>query len=112
MNRGIQTFVLVVTLALCLVKAAASPIEGTWEGKRGDVKAATITVLSQDGLLAGSAVFYIVHDNADGSHNGEALPSYRMTSVQWDGKVLRFVIKPDDGVSIPFTMLVTAPGKA
>ena len=35
-----------------------------------------------------------------------------MTSVQWDGKVLRFLVKPEDGVAIPYSMLLTGPGKA
>src|SRR5690348_16521782 len=92
-----QTLVLVLTLALCLVRAAASPVEGTWEGSRENTKAATLTIVEKDGLLTGSAVFYIVRDNGDRTHNGQPLPAQRMTAVQWDGRTLRFSVERPDG---------------
>jgi hypothetical protein len=79
-------------MALCLVKAAASPITGTWEGMKDGVKAATITVRENDGILGGSAVFYIIRDEGSGTHNGSAQPAIALQGTEWDGKVLRFSV--------------------
>ena len=112
MGSRIQPFVLVVTLAMCLVQAANPPIEGTWEGSRDGVKAATLTVRQTGGILGGSVIFYIIRDNGDGSQNGQALPEQPISAVEWDGRTLRFSVVRPDGVAIPFEMRVTGQGRA
>ena len=108
----IQTFVLAIALALSLVKAAASPIEGTWEGSQKGEKAATITIIQKEGVLGGSAIFYIIRDNGDGSHNGQPLPAQPLSAVEWDGHTLTFTVKKPEGGAIPFKMRVTGDGRA
>jgi hypothetical protein len=108
----LQTIVLVLTLALCLVRAAASPIEGVWEGSRNGVKAAQVTIVERDGLLTGSAVFYIIRDNGDGTQNGAPLPPEPLHAVQWDGRTLRFSITGPDGTPVPFDMRLIEAGRA
>jgi hypothetical protein len=99
-------------MALCLVKAAASPVAGTWEGMKDGVKAATIHVRETDGILGGSAIFYIILNEGSGTHNGAATPPLAMVGTQWDGHVLRFSVVPSDGRSIAFELRVTGEGKA
>jgi len=111
MIAKIQPFVLVITLAMCLVHAANPPIEGTWEGTREGVKAATLTVRQTDGILGGSVIFYIIRDNGDGSRNGQALPAQPLTAVEWDGHTLRFSVERPDGAAIPFEMRITGEGR-
>jgi hypothetical protein len=95
-------------MALCLVKAAASPITGTWEGMKNGVKAATITVRENDGILSGSVIFYIIiRDEGSGTHNGSAQPAMPMVGTQWDGKVLRFSVN-----QVAFELRVTGEGQA
>lgn len=112
MLSRIQTFVLAVTLALCLVKAAASPIEGAWEGSRNGAKTAVVTITRTGGILGGSAIFYILRDNGEGSHNGEAMPALPLTGVQWDGRTLRFSVKPPGTGAVSFELRLTGAGRA
>src|ERR1035441_7216003 len=78
-------------MVLCLAlpaTAAAPPVVGTWEGMDDGVKAATLTVREDGGVLGGSAIFYIVHDEGSGAHTGAALPPMPMVGAAWDGAVL------------------------
>jgi hypothetical protein len=113
MKRTLPLCLLAGLMALCLVKAAASPVVGTWDGTKDGVKAATITVRETDGILGGTAIFYIIiREEGSGSHNGAATPPLAMVGTQWDGKVLRFSVTNDDGKSIAFEFRVTGEGKA
>jgi hypothetical protein len=106
MGRTLHVCLMAGVMALCLVKAAASPIAGTWEGMKDGVKAATITVRENDGILGGSVIFYITRDEGSGTHNGAALPAMAMLGTQWDGKVLRFSVN-----RVVFELRVTGEGK-
>jgi hypothetical protein len=66
----------------------------------------------KDGILRGSVVFYILRDNGNGSHNGDALPSQEMKAVEWDGKKLRFTIADSNGAPAAFVMRLTGDGVA
>ena len=112
MRRTLQVCLLAGLLALCLVKAAASPVAGTWEGMKDGVKAATIHVRERDGILGGSATFYIIRDEGSGTHNGAATPPLAMVGTQWDGHVLRFSVVTAEKKSIAFEMRVTGEGRA
>jgi hypothetical protein len=111
MTRTCNLCLLAGLLALCLVKAAASPIVGTWEGSKDGVKAATIQVRDTDGILGGSATFYITRDEGSGTHNGAALPPLPLVGTQWDGHVLRFSVSSGEK-SIAFQLRLTGEGKA
>lgn len=112
MRRMLQVCSLAGLMALCLVKAAASPVVGTWEGSKGGVKAATLNVRDTEGILGGSATFYIILDEGSGKHNGAATPPMAMVGTQWNGSVLRFSVLTPDGRSIAFELRVTGAGKA
>ena len=112
MKRTLNICLLAGILVLCLVKGAASPISGTWEGRRDGVRAATITVRETDGILGGSVVFYIIRDEGSGARNGAATPALPMVATQWDGRVLRFSVVTQDGRSIDFELRVTGAGQA
>jgi len=112
MNRTLHVCLTAMVVALFLAKAAASPIVGTWEGMNGGVKSATITVRETEGILGGSAIFYIVRDEGSGTHNGAPLPSMTMVGTQWDGKILRFSVNNDEGKTIAFELRLTGEGKA
>ena len=90
MKRNSAIFLIAATLTLSPAKAAAAPIEGTWEGVKYGLKAATLTVREKDGALSGTAVFYVIQTDGDGTHKGAALPAHPMSAVRWDGKTLRF----------------------
>ena len=107
MRRTLHVCLLAGLMALCLVKAAASPITGTWEGMKNGVKAATITVRENDGILSGSVIFYITRDEGSGTNNGSAQPAMSMVGTQWDGKVLRFSVS-----QVAFELRVTGEGQA
>ena len=85
---------------------------GTWEGERDGVKAASLTVTQTGGILGGSVIFYIIRDNGDGAHNGQALPAQPINAVEWDGRTLRFSVARKDGTSIPFDLRLTGAGHA
>ncbi len=112
MKRMLQVCSVAGLMALCLVKAAASPVAGTWEGVKDGVKAATVNVRETDGILGGSAIFYITRDEGSGTHNGAPMPPLAMVGTQWDGHVLRFSVVTADGRSIAFELRVTGEGKA
>jgi len=100
-----------MVVALFLAKAAASPIVGTWEGMWDGVKAATITVREDEGILGGSAIFYITRDEGSGTHNGAPTPPMALVGTQWDGQVLRFSVNNGGGKTIAFQLRVTGEGK-
>jgi hypothetical protein len=111
MRRSLHVCLMAMVVALFLAKAAASPVVGTWEGMRDGVKAATIAVKESDGILGGSAIFYIIRDEGSGTHNGAPTPPLTMVGTQWDGKVLSFSVnnglKNGAGKTIAFELRVT-----
>lgn len=111
MKRTLHVGLLAGVLALCLVKAA-TPIVGTWEGMQGAAKSATIVVRETEGKIGGSVIFYIVHDEGSGAHNGEEMPPLEMIEPRWDGKLLKFSVVTSDGRSIAFEMRLTGEGTA
>ncbi|MBS1859298.1 MAG: hypothetical protein JST11_28240 [Acidobacteria bacterium] len=112
MTRKLQPFVLAFALALCLVRAAAAPPAGIWDGTVNGAKAATVTIAEKDGVLRGSAVFYIIRDNGNGAHNGDPQPAQEMKSVEWDGQTLRFTVADSNGAPAGFVMRLTGEGTA
>ena len=112
MLRGTQPFILAIALVLCLARAAGSPIEGTWEATQNGKRAVTLTIARHDGLLSGSAVFYILRDSGDGEHNGSAQPAVPVKVVEWDGKTLRFSVTGPDGEVTPFELKLTGEDTA
>jgi hypothetical protein len=90
--------------ALFLLLGAASPAAGVWEGKVDGRKAVTLRLHETGGKLDGIAIFYIVRDNGDGGHDGEAVPAIRLLELKWDGGVLRFAVQNPAGQSVRFEM--------
>lgn len=85
-----KTTVLVCLMAICLVKAAPAPVTGVWEARQDGRKAITINVKETEGIIGGTVVMYIIHDDHDGSLDGTPLDPEAMKGTTWDGKVLRF----------------------
>jgi hypothetical protein len=94
-------------MALCLVRAATPPVTGFWEARKDGRKAMTLNIREREGILGGTVVFYIVHDDGDGSLDGTPLEPEKMIGTTWDGKVLRFNAGP-----AAFEMRMTAADKA
>jgi len=69
-------------------------------------------VFQRDGFLTGSATFYILRDNGDGTRNGAALPAVALTAVEWDGTTLRFSVPQSDDAAVPFELRLTGQGRA
>jgi hypothetical protein len=111
MRRTLNVCLQAGLMALCLVKAAASPVTGTWEGMKDGVRAARLTVRETDGILGGSVIFYIIHDEGSGTHNGWPTPPVTLVGTQWDGGVLRFSVTNADGKRVAFEFRVTGEGK-
>jgi hypothetical protein len=99
--------VLVCLAALCLVRAGVPAVTGTWEAQKDGRKAITLHIRERDGILGGSVVMYIIHDDHDGSLDGTPLDPEKMAGTEWDGRVLRF-----HTVSAVFEMRLTGAGKA
>ena len=110
MKRMLELCTVAGLMALCLVKAAASPVAGTWEGMKDGVKAATLKVRETDGILGGTVIFYIIRDEGSGTHNGSATPPMPLVGTQWDGNVLRFSVTNPAGKSVAFEFRVTGEG--
>jgi hypothetical protein len=116
MERTLQVCLLAGLMALALPKAAAAPVEGTWEGKtaRGQ-KSMTLQVRERDGKLEGSVVFYVFDKKMDDPEAKVVGQEERpLTDVRWDGKMLRFSV-PHEGTDAPITgfeMVVTGTGSA
>lgn len=60
MRKTIEVAFATVILALCLTKAAAAPVEGTWEGKINGQKALTLQITETGGRLHGRLTLYVV----------------------------------------------------
>jgi hypothetical protein len=102
-----RTLFLALALSLCLIRAAASPVAGTWEAADEGHKAVTVNIRETDGILGGTVVFYIIRDNGNGEHNGDATKPLAMHGVAWDGRVLRFSIDPPGGASLSCALTLT-----
>ena len=111
MPRTLYLCLSICGLALCLVKAAASPIAGAWEGAVDGRKAVTLDIRETDGILGGTVIFYIVHDNGGGEHDGDAAPVLRMAGASWDARTLRFSVEVGGGRPA-FEMTLTGAGEA
>jgi hypothetical protein len=116
MERTLQVCLLAGLIGLALPKAAASPVEGVWEGKIEGLRAATLQIHGRDGKMEGNVIFYIVdktfHDAGARIIGTQKRP---MTKVRWDGKVLRFSVPhkdPDDALSTDFEMTLTGSDSA
>ena len=94
-----RTVLLVFALGLYLIRAAASPVVGTWVATDDGRRAATLHVHETDGILGGTVVLYILGDNTNGEHNGDASEPIAMRGVTWDGNTLRFSIDAGGGAS-------------
>lgn len=102
-----KTMVGVCLVAICLVKAASVPVVGTWEARQDGRKAITVSVKETEGIIGGTVVFYIIHDDAEGKLDGTAVEPEGMKGTTWDGNVLRFRAGP-----AAFEMRMTGADKA
>ena len=112
MPRTLYLCLMTCALALCFVKAAASPVAGLWEGAQNGRKAVTLDVRETDGILGGAVVFYILRDNGSGEHDGDATPALPLVGTTWDGRTLRFSVEVEGGGHPTFEMTLTAAGDA
>jgi hypothetical protein len=78
--------------AICLVRAESVSVTGTWDGMKHGRKAVTVEVREREGILGGTVVFYILHDNGNGALDGAATEPVRMQATTWDGAALRFQV--------------------
>ena len=111
MRRTAPVWLLAGLMALCFVKAAASPVAGTWEGMKDGVKAVTLKVEQNEGILGGSVIFYIIRDEGSGTHNGAPTPPMTLEGTQWSGSVLRFLVTNQERKSVAFEFRITGEGK-
>ena len=95
-------------LALCLVRATAPEIAGTWEGESGRLKAVSLTIAGAEGKVEGKALFYITRDDLDGTHVGAATEE-ALVGATWDGRTLRFSVADPP---VRFEMKVTGQDTA
>jgi hypothetical protein len=109
MRRILRWWMLAAMLASVSGRAASLPV-GAWEGAIEGRKAVSLEVRDAP-QLHGSIVFYILHDQADGSHNGSASPALPMEGLKWDGEALRFFVDPGDG-PVRFEMRAAGEGRA
>ena len=112
MRRSGQLCLLAGAIALCLVTAAASPVAGVWEGQKDGRKVVTLKIQEIDGILGGTVVFYIVHDNATGKLDGSALPALPFIGTTWDGQTLRFRVEAPGGGKRAFGLRILGAGQA
>lgn len=111
MRPKLHVCLLAGALALCLAKAAASPVTGTWIGQKDGVKAVSLTVTESAGALRVNATFYIIKDEGSGKHIGQ--PSETETAAaNWNGKRVAFTILNTNGETVPFEMTIDANGRA
>jgi hypothetical protein len=109
MQRTLWWFFLVLALACASVLAADVPV-GAWEGRIEGRKAVSLEI-SPTKRLHGSIVFYILHDEGDGSRNGSAPPAVPLDDLSWDGAVLRFAVSVDER-SVRFEMRPSGGARA
>ena len=110
MHSTFKPIVVAGMLALVCARAAAAPPAGRWEGSVDGRKAVSLE-LRDAPALAGSIVFYILRDERNGEHAGEATPSVPLAHLTWDGQVLRFDVEVGDR-TVAFEMRPAADGKA
>jgi len=111
MQRTLYVCLFAIAAALCLVKAAPSPVTGTWEGWKDGRKAVTLTVRESAGLLGGTAIFYIIYDNGTGERDGSATPPLRLNGTSWDGHALRFSVQVPGSGAAAFEMTLAGSGR-
>jgi hypothetical protein len=111
MQRTLQLCLLAGAMSLCLVKGAASPIVGTWESFEDGRKSATVRIQETDGILGGTLVVYIVHDNGTGEHDGDASAPMPLAGTTWDGRALRFSVNAPGRDKTVFELRLTGGGK-
>jgi hypothetical protein len=95
---------------VCVPVLSADLPAGNWEGRARGRKAVSLEISSTPSLH-GSIVFYILHDEGDGSRNGSALPAQPLDDLEWDGAVLRFSVSVDDR-SVNFEMRLAGVARA
>lgn len=108
LRTSLRSF-LAVALACIPVLAADLPA-GAWEGRLEGRKAVALEI-SPTQRLHGNIVFYILHDQGDGSRDGSASPALPLDNLAWDGTVLRFSVSVDDR-SVSFEMRAAGAGRA
>jgi len=111
MKPKLHVCLLAGALTLCLAKAAASPVTGTWVGEKDGVKAVTLAITESANSVKVNATFYIVKDEGSGKHTG-APGEMETAAANWNGKRLAFAITNTNGETVPFEMTVAQNGKA
>lgn len=104
-----DTCILAAILLLGFARAAALPVSGAWEGKIDGRRAVTLEVRDVPNLH-GSITLYIVHDEENREHDGDATPALALDGPAWDGDVLQFSITAGEG-RLAFEMRPAAAGK-
>ena len=111
MQRALFVCLLAGALAFCLVQAAAPPIVGAWEASKDGRKAATVKVRETDGILGGTLILYIIHDDRTGEHDGAASEPLPLTGAAWDGRTLRFSVGAPADAAAAFELRLTGAAK-
>ncbi len=109
MRRILYGWMLAALLA-CVSGRAATVPAGAWEGSLEGRKAVSLEVKDAP-QLRGSIVFYILHDQGDGAHDGSPSPALPMQNLKWDGEILRFSVAAGDRL-VHFEMRGVGVGRA
>jgi len=86
-------------------------IVGTWKGKFGDVPAVEVALKFEEGKLTGKAVFYMV-DSTDAAHPVKGEEESPLMETAFDGNVLSFKVKRNDGSKFAAKMKFTGDDEA
>jgi hypothetical protein len=111
MQRMLFVCLFVGAVAICLMNAAAPPIAGTWEATKDGRKAVTVKVHETDGILGGTVIVYIIHDNGTGEFDGAASEPMTLVGTTWDGRTLRFSVDVPGAAVTAFELRLTGADK-
>lgn len=102
-----------VLLAVGLSGADRSPVAGVWRGQLDGRPAVVMTVTEEGEGLAGAALFYLVRREGSQVRSEAGIPE-PLLRLRWDGRVLRFAVKPGRGGDevIRFELNPSGPGQA
>jgi len=70
-----------------------------------------VKIRETDGILGGTLILYIIHDDRAGEHEGAASEPLPLAGAAWDGRTLRFSVRaPGDAVA-KFELRLTGAAK-
>jgi len=86
-------------------------IVGSWKGKFGDVPAVEVALKLQEDKLTGVAVFYVV-DSTEAGPAVKGKEESPLIETKFDGNVLSFKVKRNDGSTFAAKMKFTGDDEA